>query len=336
MNKNACEGFDAPIPPSGYSWWYFDALSDDGQRAFTAILFVGSVFSPAYAARVRRGETARPEEHVAVNLALYEGGRKIAWVMSEYGEHELKRVDPEGPTIASTHVERLPSGRLRLHLIDRSAPFLLSLIKVGRPIVGTIDLEPLGPTLGPFELSSSSGQRHRWRVPMPRARVKVHFTKPAFRFEGTGYHDLNRGDGRLEAAFSRWSWARFHVGDRTLVLYALKELGGESQALLVDSRCDDVLPDDASLLVAATEGPPRKAGWGLVLPSWFEVDRGGAPLRAEPTQLLESAPFYARYVATLSDGKNTLATGLGEYLDLDRFRSPGIQFLLRFKTRRES
>ena len=34
-----CEGFNAPIPPSGYAWWYFDALSDDGQRAFTAILF---------------------------------------------------------------------------------------------------------------------------------------------------------------------------------------------------------------------------------------------------------------------------------------------------------
>jgi carotenoid 1,2-hydratase len=336
VKKNDCEGFNAPIPPSGYAWWYFDALSDDGQRAFTAILFIGSVFSPAYAARLRRGESARAEEHVAVNLALYEGGHQISWVMSEYGAHELKGVDAHGPTIGATHVERLANGTLRLHIRDRSAPFLLSLAKAGRPVEGTIDLEPLGPTLGPFELSSAGGQRHRWRVPMPRARVKVNFTKPAFSFEGTGYHDLNRGDGRLEAAFSRWSWARFHVGDRTLVLYALKERGGESQALLVDSRRDDILPDDASLLVDATEGPPRKAGWGLTLPSWFEVDRGGTPLKAEPTQLLETAPFYARYVATLSDGKNTLATGLGEYLDLDRFRSSRIQFLLRFKTRRVS
>ena len=41
--------FDAAVAPSGYRWWYVDALSDDGDYGLTVIAFVGSVFSPYYA-----------------------------------------------------------------------------------------------------------------------------------------------------------------------------------------------------------------------------------------------------------------------------------------------
>jgi carotenoid 1,2-hydratase len=40
--------FDEDIPPGGYSWWYVDAISDDGQHGLTIIAFLGSVFSPYY------------------------------------------------------------------------------------------------------------------------------------------------------------------------------------------------------------------------------------------------------------------------------------------------
>src|SRR4051794_896070 len=67
----------------GYAWWYVDALTETGD-GLVCIFFVGSPFSPGYAARLRRGEPALPEEHTAVNLALYRGGRQVAWVMSEH------------------------------------------------------------------------------------------------------------------------------------------------------------------------------------------------------------------------------------------------------------
>ena len=47
--------FDAPVRPGGYAWWYVDAFSDDGRFGLTLIAFVGSVFSPYYAWRGRRG-----------------------------------------------------------------------------------------------------------------------------------------------------------------------------------------------------------------------------------------------------------------------------------------
>ena len=84
--------FDRAVAPGGYSWWYLDALCDDGRHGLTIIAFVGSVFSPYYArARARsRWGMADPLEHCAINVALY-GPRADAWVMSEYGPGEVER-----------------------------------------------------------------------------------------------------------------------------------------------------------------------------------------------------------------------------------------------------
>ncbi len=45
--------FDRPVVPGGYAWWYVDGISADGEDAITVIAFVGSVFSPYYAAARR-------------------------------------------------------------------------------------------------------------------------------------------------------------------------------------------------------------------------------------------------------------------------------------------
>jgi carotenoid 1,2-hydratase len=313
-----------------YKWWYFDALSDDGRRGLTAILFLGSAFSPDYAARLRRGEKALPDEHVAVNLALYENGKQRAWVMSEYGRQALHAVDP--PAIGGSRLEPT-SGGLRLHIRDRSAPFLASLAGAGSRIEGTLDLEPFSPAMP--EVFLDSGKQHRWQVIVPRGRVKVRFTQPDFSFDGVGYHDINAGDSRLEAAFSRWSWARFHDEKaRTFVLYFARETNGGARALVVDAADDD--PDEKRRPVEVAPGPEgslRHAGWGLKLPSWFSLQSGGRVLRCESREMLQVAPFYCRYSAELSDGQGRVATGMGEFLDLEKFSRRGIQFLLRFKTR---
>ena len=73
----------------GYAWWYVDALSDDGAHALTLIAFIGSVFSPYYAA-ARRRAPADPEQHVAFNVALYGAGTD-RWAMTERGRQHLQR-----------------------------------------------------------------------------------------------------------------------------------------------------------------------------------------------------------------------------------------------------
>ncbi|MEQ8516068.1 MAG: hypothetical protein RIC38_10725, partial [Chromatocurvus sp.] len=79
-------GFAAAVGSNGYQWWYIDALSDDGRFGLTIIVFVGSVFSPYYAAARRRGPTD-PGNHCAINAVLYNpGGRKV-WALTERGRN---------------------------------------------------------------------------------------------------------------------------------------------------------------------------------------------------------------------------------------------------------
>ncbi len=317
------------VKSGGYAWWYFDALSDDGERGLTAIFFIGSVFSPDYAQRIRRGERPEATDHLGVNLALYERGRKVAWVMSEYDQSSLGYVQ-RGLQIARSSIEPLGAGALRLEFHEISAPFLLALAGLGRPIDGSVELEPEAGPWGPCNLGSAGATPHYWRVAMPRARVKVDFPRLGFAFEGSGYHDLNQGDGRLEEAFKSWSWARFHHDGKTRVLYSTRDRQNRRRALLAEGREDLVVPQEAT---SAAEGPPLDAGWGLSIPSWFSV--GDGQTRCLVGRMLEQSPFYSRYEAELVEDKRTIARGVGEHLDLDRFRSPAIQFLLRFKTRRD-
>jgi len=325
------------VRPGGYAWWYFDAVSDDGARALTAIFFIGSVFSPDYAARVRRGETARAEEHLGVNLALYERGKQRAWVMSEHGASALGGVGEGGPRIADSAIERIDgrdgTGGLRVTIREHTAPFFLTLAGVGARVEGTIELEPLSPPIDPVELHADGDVRHLWHVLMRAARVRVRFARPDFAFDGVGYHDVNAGDGRLERAFASWSWARFHDEARTTIVYATHERTGAARAWVVDARDDAATSARTATLLP--EGERRRAPWGLMVPRWFAVDDGGRTLRCTPTRILEAAPFYARYAARLGgDGGVRSSTGVGEFLDLDRFRDRGVQFLLRFKMRR--
>ncbi len=85
----------------GYAWWYVEAHDTVEQRfGLTLIMFAGSVFSPHYADRLRRGEPATGLEHPAVNFALYERGasgraaglpsRQRLWVMNEYAPSALR------------------------------------------------------------------------------------------------------------------------------------------------------------------------------------------------------------------------------------------------------
>jgi carotenoid 1,2-hydratase len=299
----------------GYAWWYFDALSPSGD-GLVCIFFIGSVFSPSYAARLRRGERALPTEHPAVNLALYRRGRPLAWVMSEYRSATFT---PDGPVHIATSSIEPHAGGWRITLAERAAPYR-------QRIAGTITVEPLAPPMAPAQIAEA-GAIHAWRVLTPRARVRARFTAPAFELDAPGYHDRNWGDGRLEDAFSRWGWARFHGETSTSVVYSFVDRAGRRRALTAHATdADPGAPVEAPPLA---ELAPRRIAWGMEIPSQFGV----ANMSVEPTSLLEQAPFYARYRARLAGGPD-VSEGMGEWLDLDKFRSRWNQFLLRFKTRR--
>src|SRR5262249_10189070 len=82
-------GFDRFVPSDGYVWWYIDAISDDGDHALTIIAFIGSVFSPYYALARRNGR-GDPENHCALNVAMY-GKSGKRWALTERKKLDLQR-----------------------------------------------------------------------------------------------------------------------------------------------------------------------------------------------------------------------------------------------------
>jgi carotenoid 1,2-hydratase len=304
-------GFDRPVARNGYVWWYVDALSDDGRHGITLIAFVGSVFSPYYAAARRRGD-GDPRHHAALNVALY--GAPRAWSMTERGRSRLHAGAGElviGPSALDWRGDALT---IRIDEVTVPLP---------ARVRGTVHVHPELRTDRVFSLDAAGC--HRWRPIAPRARVEVRLERPSLRWQGTGYLDSNDGDAPLEEDFRYWTWSRNGQRDgSTTVLYDVdrRDGGATSLALRFNGRAD---PEPVA---AAPALRLPRSGWRIE-----RVTRSDG--RAEVAQALEDAPFYARsLVATTLLGEHVLA--MHEALDLDRFRSRWVQALLPFRMPRRA
>jgi carotenoid 1,2-hydratase len=302
--------------PGGYAWWYVDALTPSGD-GLVCILFLGSVFSSKYAARWKRGERARPLEHCAVNLALYRGGRRVGFVMSEYdraGAAEADRL-----AIGESTLSR-DGATVTIALRDRTVPGHAR-------VAGTITVEPLAPAWPEYRIVDDLAG-HAWQVLAPRARVRAELPTQRFALDAEGYFDHNAGAGRIEASVARWSWARFAGPHGLTVVYGLEERSGAVRAIRFDEAASGA--PRVSESDAAPTGAARRLRWGMQLPEQFGA-RGGWRCQAGAT--LEEAPFYSRYRAQLVDPSGARIDGHGEHIDFDRFSRGLNLYLVRWMTR---
>ena len=313
VNTRPLAGFDDPVPDDGYRWWYIDAISDDGRHALTAIVFIGSVFSPWYRRARLRGPTPALE-HSAVNLALY--GPIERWCMTERPARDTTAT-PDRLTIGSSSLSR-DGERLQLDLNERGMP-------VPHRLAGRLSVSvPDSMRAEPVWLDSA--HRHRWQPLAPQTRIEVDLVSPALRWSGTAYVDSNRGSEPLEAGFSTWHWSRSHARDgSTRVRYDVIDRQGRESARTLDiSPNGDTVP-----------GPPGRPH-ALARTRWFGMSRptrlvdGATP---EGLQTQENAPFYSRSRLIESvDGERRDC--VHESLDMDRFTKRSTQLLLPFRTPR--
>jgi carotenoid 1,2-hydratase len=299
--------FDLRVPTDGYAWWYLDATSDDGRHGLTLIAFVGSVFSPFYAAARRRQGAVDPARHCALNVAFYGDVRR--WAMTERDAGALRRTAHEfrlGPSQL-----RWRGGALEIEVAEVTVPWPSRLR-------GRIRVQPLATT--DFHATLDRPGRHHWQPIAPRARVELEFSAPALRWGGHGYLDSNRGDEPLEAAFTAWHWSRSQSGDgATRVCYDVARRDGSSLALGVSF--------DRSGRGAAFEPPPAVA----LPPTLWRIDRRArlAEGAAHALRAVEDTPFYARSMTL--PARPGAPQVVHESLWLDRFTSPWVQALLPFR-----
>jgi carotenoid 1,2-hydratase len=308
--KPARHLFDTATPPGGYTWWYADGLSRDGEYGFTLIAFIGSVFSPYYAWSGRRD----PYNHCAINLALY-GRNKARWAMTERGRGDL-HTDETSLTIGPSSLT-WNGNTLVIDIAEHGMPF-------PRPVRGQIRLTPRGYNAKIFDLDSAGA--HSWQPIAPSADVELTFTQPDLRWRGDAYLDTNRGASSLESAFRYWDWSRVQSEDgRTAILYNTTERSGAERSL--------------SLLFGrdgnhSTFEPPPKAQ----LPSTpiFRIRRTTRSVKDSKVRLgrtLEDTPFYSRSIIE-SDVFGVRGAGMHESFDGDRLAAPLVKMMLPFRMAR--
>ena len=301
---NAYPAFDLAVPDNGYRWWYIDAVSDDGLHGLTIIAFVGSVFSPYYA-WARNRSAADPNQHCALNVALY-GAAGKRWAMTERSARWVQRSQNEF-VVGPSRVIR-EQNALSIAICERTFP-------LPGKIVGSVqlNLDSVSPTA--FELDCDG--RHFWRPLAPMTRIQVRLNSPDLHWQGHAYHDCNYGAEPLEKTFTGWDWSRLHTPEGPVICYEPRYRDGSSRALCLRSGDGTV-----SQIDPAPVCPLPRSKWG--------ISRATRALRAEITRSFEDTPFYARAELRADYGSGQ-GTGVHETLDLRRFCNPVVRLMLPFR-----
>ena len=303
--------------PGAYEWWYFDALSDDGEWALACIWFLGNPFSPYYR-MAARGVPAEPADHNALFFALYRHGRLHAYHFTRFPLGDVSAPDSL-PGVLRFGPNRLtwPSGGgCRLSLSDENAN------QRGLEADLNFDAPPLATSSVPSE---TAGETHFWLPAAPACRVSgtirlreaQNVGAEVIRFSGQGYHDHNWGRLPFDADIRDWYWARAALGGgRAAVLYHVRYHGRRapvSHLLLFERGC--LLRHAPNARVTLSR--PRVNGFGTVYATRLTAQDGDTRAVFQLGSRLDSAPFYVRALcdAELSEGGGVeTGRGIGEYL----------------------
>jgi carotenoid 1,2-hydratase len=191
---------------------------------------------------------------------------------------------------------------------------------------------------------NAAGEAHFWLpiVAVGKVEVELRCGPLELRYRGLAYCDRNYGSGRLEDTFTRWSWAH-GTAEPDLSPHPSPESSAELPAGLILYRAErrdggltslSVRYEKAACEEDSTAAAPallRRGFLWLPVPARFSV--GGASSERLAAGSMTDAPFYGRYATRLRDEEGRYL-GVGEYLDLDRFRLRAVQRLLTYKTRR--
>lgn len=278
---------------------------------------MGSVFSPHYArahARAHAEGGQEPKQHLAINLALY--GEKRAWVFTET-KAQAGDISPQALKVAGNTWRSTQDG-VELTFNDRSVPW-------GRPVVGRILLRGARASNHGARVLRAEGNHHWWPL-MAVSRIEVQMQQPRLSWSGPAYHDLNFGDEPLAQGFRSWSWMRRTQGAATDIAY------------LPQGRGPQATPE-VSLRVHAdgsAEARPLPARRTPLEPSRWRLSGEGIwlPPGRPSVRLLEDTPFYRRCAWTTAGDDGRPVEVMHEALDMDRWRQPWVQALMRFRLRR--
>lgn len=289
-------------PAAGsYEWWYFDGWDETTRTGFVLIFYEGNPFSARYLGKIRRGEPVTAKEYPAVSLSIYHDGSPVYYAFDEVNPEEAAIQAPDAMEIAGcrwSFSEEDGEWIYHLHLDHRMTN--------GDSVSGSVRMrsKPFEASMEGEGLNRSPNSipegNHRWNPVQPDARISGRLTIGGYRpltidLSGRGYHDHNVGSEPMRNTFERWYWGRFHLPERTLVYYLMKQSGRwEQRAWLISS--DQVV-----------EIPGNSWSFEDVSSNWFGLDAArrlcfeheDLSLQIDQVNRLDDGPFYQRYASRL-------------------------------------
>jgi len=312
--------------PGAYEWWYYDARSDCGQWAFSAIWFLGNPFSPYYRLAAQK-RAADPLEHNALFFALYRDGHLHAYHFSRFPRTEVE-IPPLLPGCLRLGPNLLtldPRGRSVLRISDENAN--------GRRLTASLAFD--SPPLQ-FQETEEAGAGHSdfWLPAAPSCRVtgNISLTAPQngvavekIAFTGHGYHDHNWGRLPFDTHLKEWYWARAEMeNDRAVVLYHVRSQGAaKSVSHLLLFEAGRLILHDQNARVRL--GRRTVNGFGTVYATRLSAESGDVSVQFDLGTRLDSAPFYLRVfcnASIITNGKTEAGQGIGEYFRPQMLASP--------------
>ncbi|MHA7819712.1 MAG: hydroxyneurosporene dehydrogenase [Erythrobacter sp.] len=248
-------------------------------------------------------------------MALY--GPSHRWVMHERPRGDVER-DRRNLQIGTSAV-RWDGNVLEIDIEERDTRLFNP---VHRRVAGKVRVYP--EALNPASFALDPAQNHIWHCMAPRARIEVDMEEPGISWSGQGYFDHNRGREPLESGFNVWHWSRAHMRQGAVVCYEGER--GDGSVFASAIRFDrEAIPAEVELPAIA---PLPRSKWRVERRTRSEI--GVAQVR----KTWEDTPFYSRSeLSSKLYGEEVVA--VQESLDMRRFASPVVQFMLPFRMPRQ-
>ncbi|MEZ5346751.1 MAG: hypothetical protein R2681_14465 [Pyrinomonadaceae bacterium] len=328
-----------------YEWWYFDALSDNGNEAVVITFLDNFIFSPNYNSASRRSidhaihETNGHTEIAsfpAIAFIYYKNGKAVYRIINEYSVNDFE-TNPDSPEC------RIGNNTFRAESAPYGTGYLISIdTQLDRRTRLTANFEWLSiesdftPDKHCLEQDT-----HHWNMVAPRSDVtgkitlvnKNGSTSDEINFRGTGYHDHNSDDRWLPNTVKSWQRGRVHFPDCTAVYFTYQETDCEEPITnLFIAREGELSTNPAT---STAQGFSRTI-LGLKYPERLQIHSGdNTRLRVKQNNIVDSSLFYLRFLSemtlSLNDGKPRKGIGISEHLSPKALKYKWLDWLMKLR-----
>lgn len=301
-----------------YEWWYFDALSDDGNEALVIVFLDNFIYSPRY-------NTENPDvlgdsqRFPAVSFTYFANGKVVYRAESEFtaDQFSASETDPKCS---------IGSSGFRFESASYGSGYLVSVelpLSRGRLLRANLEWLSIESDFDP-EPFCYDGTAHCWNMVAPRSDVSGKITVTDGRgrvsdtrsFRGTGYHDHNLDNRWLAKTVKEWHWGRAHFTDSTAVFCRYAEIGQDepkSQILVV--RDGELRTIDA----VSEEQDYVRDKYGIRYPTHLVMlSNEGIRLETRPMKVIDSSFYHLRFLTSIRlstpDGREQETSGITEFI----------------------